>query len=147
MVAVAYDDLLLAFEFVSSAPPMESSAYVSRDTGDIYWKSEFEAIDNEVPDDLESSDRYIAVPHKNDLDLGRSLALRFAAQVLPEHRERVRGFFERKGAYSRFKQLLEATEALEKWYTFEEAAVNAALREWCSENGIELRPSGAEPAA
>ena len=104
---------------------MESSGYVSLDTGDIHWKSEFEAIGDEVPDVLESSDRYIAVPHKNDLDLGRSLALRFAAHVLPEYRERVRGFFERKGAYSRFKQLLEATGALEQWYTFEEAAVNA----------------------
>lgn len=33
MVAVRYDDLSLAFEFVSSGLPMEHNAYLSIDTG------------------------------------------------------------------------------------------------------------------
>jgi len=59
MVTVSYGDLLLAFEFVSSAPSMENGAYVSLDTGEILWTSDLDAIDNEVPDDIETSDRYI----------------------------------------------------------------------------------------
>jgi len=83
MVAVEYEDLLLAFEFVSSSPPMENSAYVSLDTGQIYWVSSLNPIEDDAPDDLEESDRYIAIPHKNDLDLGQDLVFRFVAQELP----------------------------------------------------------------
>jgi len=142
VVTVTYDDLLLAFEFVGSAPPMENSAYVSLDTGEVLWTSDLDAIDNEVPDDIEISDRYVAVPHKNDLDLGRNLALHFVAQVLPDDFERARSFFQHKGAYAQFKRLLESAGALERWYKFEEESVNSALRKWCSQNGIELHTSG-----
>jgi hypothetical protein len=108
MVTVRYDDLSLAFDFISSAPPMEHEAYVSLDTGEVYWRSEFsDAFDEDVPDDLETSNRYLAVPHKNELDLGRNLALRFVAEELPESHDQVEGFFRRQGAYSRFKDLLE----------------------------------------
>ena len=40
MVKVKYDDLSMAFDFVSFAGPMEHRAYVSLDTGTIYWISE-----------------------------------------------------------------------------------------------------------
>ena len=65
MVAVKYDDLSAAFDFVSFGAPMEHSAYISLETGAIYWMSELNPLEEEVPDDLETSDRYIAVPHKN----------------------------------------------------------------------------------
>ena len=91
MAAVKYDGLETAFAFVSSAPPTENAAYISLDTGTIYWTSEFNPLDEEVPDDLETSDRYIAVPHKNDLDLGRNLALRFVTQELPDQADQSAG--------------------------------------------------------
>jgi hypothetical protein len=55
-------------------------------------------VEEDVPDDLETSDRYIAIPHKNDLDLGRRLALRFAAQELPDRYEQAKDFFRRLSA-------------------------------------------------
>ena len=79
MPAVSYDELEMAFAFVSSSPAMENAAYVCLDTGAIHCTSEFNPIDEEVPDDLETSDRDIPLPHKNDLDLGRPLVLRFVA--------------------------------------------------------------------
>ena len=83
MVTVRYDDLSAAFDFVSFAAPFEHRAFVSLDTGAIYWISETSPIDEEdLPDDLETSDRYIAIPHKNELDLGNNLALRFAEEQL-----------------------------------------------------------------
>ena len=94
MVTVQFDDLSAAFDFVSFAAPFEHRAFISLDTGAIHWISETSPIDDEdLPDDLETSDRYIAIPHKNDLDLGNSLALRFAEEQLP-HRTRRRGFFD-----------------------------------------------------
>jgi hypothetical protein len=72
VVIVKYDDLSAAFDFVSFAAPMEHLACTSMDTGAIYWISEPNPLEEEVPDDLETSDRHIAIPHKNDLDLGSS---------------------------------------------------------------------------
>ena len=142
MVAVKFSGLSLAFDFVGSGAPMENNAYISLDTGEIYWTSELNPMDEEVPADLEDSDRYIAIPHKNDLDLGRNLALRFATQQLPESYELVEGVFRRKGAYSRFKQLLDSERVLEKWYKFEMEAVEKALREWCAECDIQIVEDG-----
>ena len=50
--------------------------------------------------------------------------------------------FRRRGAYARFKQLLDFHGALEKWYEFEQESTEAALRNWCSENGVQLRERG-----
>ena len=147
MLQIDYDDLLSAFEFVSSGPPMGNAAYISLDTGHILWQSGLSDSDDEVTEDVESSDRYAAVPHKNDLDLGRNLALRFVAEILPKEYERVRGYFQHKGAYAQFKALLEATNVLDRWYKFESDSVRSALTVWCSENEIVLRTDGADPAA
>ena len=117
---------------------MEHSAYISIDTGEIHWTSDSNPMEEEIPDDLETSDRYIAVPHKNELDLGRVLALRFVEQDLPERYEQAHAVFRKKGAYARFKRLLESEGVLEKWYRFEAESVEKALREWCAENDIQL---------
>ena len=138
MVTVKYDDLSMAFEFVNSAPQTENNAYISLDTGAIFWMSENNPAEEGVPDDLETSDRYIAIPHKNDLDLGRNLVLRFVAQEIPEHSDRIQGFFRRKGAYRRFKDLLESQALLEKWYAFEAESTERALRDWCTANEIQI---------
>jgi len=147
MVTVTYEEISSAFEFVGSAAPMEHSAYISLDTGQIYWASELASMDEELPDDLDTSDRYLVVPHKNELNLGKNLALRFAAQELPGCYEEVAGIFRRKGAYGRFKQLLEDNGILEKWYKFEEEATDKALREWCAANDIQIVEGSASPAA
>lgn len=144
MVTIKYSDLRDAFDFISSGDPFDSSAFICADTGVIYCTSDTLELDEEVPEDLETSDRYIAVPHKNELNLGRDLVLSFVDQALPDDYGTVAGFFRRKGAYSRFKQLLESRGVLEAWYTFEAHAVEAALRQWCEVNDV--HPTPAPPA-
>ncbi|MGH8284410.1 MAG: hypothetical protein ACRETT_01425, partial [Steroidobacteraceae bacterium] len=80
----------------------------------------------------------IEIPHKNDLDLGKHLALRFTAEQLPDSYELIEGFLRHKGAYARFKRLLESEGVLTAWYAYEAEAGETALREWCAENGIEI---------
>jgi hypothetical protein len=148
MVKVKYDDLSAAFDFVSFAAPFEHRAFVSLDTGAIYWISETSPLDEEdLPDDLEESDRYLAIPHKNDLDLGNNLALRFAEEELPNRYADVEGFFRRRGAYARFKDLLAAQECLEKWYAFEAEATERALRQWCEANEIQCAEDDSQESA
>ena len=139
MVTVKYADLSAAFDFVSFAAPMEHRAYLSLDTSTIYWISETNPIEEEdLPDDLETSDRYIAIPHKNDLDLGNQLALRFVEEHLPHRYATVQEFFRHRRAYARFKDLLAAEQCLENWYAFEAECTEQALRDWCKANQIQL---------
>jgi hypothetical protein len=143
MVTIKYDDLSAAFDFVSFAAPFEHRAFISLDTGAIHWISETSSIDEEdLPDDLETSDRYIAVPHKNDLDLGNKLALRFAEEHLPHRYASVESCFRHRGAYARFKDLLAAEQCLDKWYAFEAECTERALRDWSAANQIHLVENG-----
>jgi len=89
----------------------------------------------ELPDDPETAG-YILVPHRRDLDLGKKLALAFAVEELPEAQMDVRDIFSRKGAYRRFKYLLQAKGALERWYAYEERAIEAAMCRWCDDVGL-----------
>jgi len=137
MATVKFPDLLSAFEFANFGGADEINAYVCVDTGAIYCTSPSIEIDEDVPEDLETSDRYILLPSKYDLDLGNSLALSFIDQELPEDYNTVADFFRRKGAYGRFKDLLESRGCLEKWYAFESESTEKALRRWCLENNIQ----------
>ncbi len=148
MVTVKYEDFAAAFDFVSFAAPFEHRAFVSLDTGAIHWVSETNPIDEEdLPDDLETSDGYIAVPHKNDLDLGNNLALRFAEEQLPHRYASVETCFRHRGAYARFKELLAAERCLEKWYAFEAECTERALRDWCNANQIQLAGNDSQQSA
>jgi len=137
-VSVNAEELRTTFEFVNFGAPLEHSAYICVDTGKIYWHSLLAGLEEEdLPEDLETSDRYIALPHKNDLGLGRRLALAFVDQELSDEYDTVAGFFRRRGAYGRFKALLHARGMLERWYEFENRAMEEALLAWCEENGIQ----------
>ena len=148
MVRVKYEELSAAFDFVSYAAPFEHRAFVSLDTGAIHWISETSPIDDEdLPDDLDTSDRYIAIPHKNDLDLGNSLALRFAEEQLPHRYADVAACFRHRGAYGRFKELLAAERCLDRWYAFETECTERALRDWCAANQIDVVENGNQRSA
>jgi hypothetical protein len=132
-----YSDIEDAFLFVSMSPPDEHYAYLNKETGETYYVSTLGDSD-ELPADLEENEKYINIPHKNDLNLGRELVFDFITASLPDEYERVRGIFSRKGAYARFKDLLEDKGQLEAWYKFEQKATEEALRAWCTENDISL---------
>jgi hypothetical protein len=138
-VVVDRDDLESAFEFVSSGAPSEHSASISVATGKIHWHSmSIDMEEEDEQDEDDDADGYISVPHKNDLDLGRRLVQRFVRQEMPRDYDTVDDIFRRRGAYGRFKDLLQTRRMLERWYEFEERAKQDALRAWCEENGIQL---------
>ena len=139
-VCVQASELRQAFEFVSCGAPFEHEARISLDTGKIYWTSSVIDIEEEevAPGDIANEDRYLAVPHKNDLELGRRLALAFVYQHMSHDYETAEDFFRRKGAYSRFKALLHQRDRLQQWYEFEREATQKALLAWCEENDVQL---------
>ncbi len=138
MPLVVLSDLVLAFEFVSSAAPFENRAYISRDSGRIVLESDFIEDEEKLPKDLGDPEHYIEIPHKHDLDLGKQLVLRFVRSELPDSYDEVARIFMRKGAYSRYKTFLESRGLLDTWYTFEEAETDAAFRRWAEDEELEL---------
>jgi hypothetical protein len=136
--AVKFDELLDAFEFVSAGQPFENEAYLCLETGLIHYHFEIGDLDEELPEDVGDSEKYVAIPHKNDLDLGRRLVLTFAEAELTEDLEYVYEIFRRKGAYSRFKDLVERRGKLQQWYEYEENRKKEALRLWSIERGIQI---------
>ncbi len=134
---VNFQDIELAFDYVSSAQRLMNNAYISKETGQIYYHSEMYDAE-ELPEDIDETEKYIEIPHKNDLDLGQHLVWQFVDTEIPGLADKISGFFSRKGAYSRYKSFLEEIGLLEKWYKFEETKTKETLQEWCEENGIKL---------
>ncbi len=129
-------------EWVSS-DFLDNEAYICLRTGRIYWISgDPGAIDEEeeIPEDIHDSDKYLPAPDKRELDLGNRLVFDFVRQFVPQRYDDVREMFRRKGAYRRFKDLLERQGLLEEWYRFSDEQEAKALAEWCEVEGLELGP-------
>ncbi|MCP3873706.1 MAG: hypothetical protein GY699_11190 [Desulfobacteraceae bacterium] len=132
-----FQNIELAFDYVSSAQRFMNTAYISKSTGKIYYQSEMYDSD-ELPEDIDVTDDYIEIPHKNDLDLGQHLVWQFVDIEIPDQNDKIRGFFSRRGAYSNYKSFLEEIGLLEKWYKFENNKTKEVLQEWCKNNRIEI---------
>jgi hypothetical protein len=145
VISISESEFLLAFNFVSFDAPGTNQAWLCPHTGRIRLVSAYDdSIDEEdiMEEDFEEKadkEDWVELPHKVDLDLGKNLVFRFVAQYLPSDDERVRDFFRRRGAYARYKDLLELRGALAKWHQFEEAETRRVLLDWCERNGIRLR--------
>lgn len=135
---ISFADLRLAFDFVSFAGWGEHQAFLDRQSGEFHYHSELDEVPEEkLPDDIDD-EKYIEIPHKHELNLGKALVEDFVLQFLPEERDEVHRIFRRKGAYGRFKALLARRGELERWHDFQNKAEEAALRAWCEDNEIEL---------
>jgi hypothetical protein len=137
-MAISFDDIETAFTFVSMDQQYIHNAYLYKTTGEMYFTSEFGDSD-ELPDDIDDPEKYISIPHQNDLDLGRNLVFVFVSEYRPEQLGMVHAIFRNKGAYSRYKAFLVEEELLEQWYQYEQKHQKAALLKWCKENGIEIK--------
>ncbi len=135
---VSLNDLRDAFEFVCAGGGGEHQAFLCKQSGKLYYHSELCDDLDILPDDVDDSEKFLQIPDKRDLDLGKPLGLDFACQFLPDDLNDVRQFFSRRGAYARFKDLLDRRGALDQWYDFEAKAEERALRMWCDLNSIEV---------
>ena len=74
----SFKEICEAFELVSmTGGSGEQEAYLCKQTGKIYWHSDLADPDDELyeklPDDIEDDEKYIAIPDKRELDLGKPL--------------------------------------------------------------------------
>ena len=81
---VSLKELLEAFEFVSAGGMGEHQAFLCKQSGKIYWHFELSDDLDELPDDIDDSEKYVQIPHKRELDLGKPLVLDFAREFSPD---------------------------------------------------------------
>jgi len=152
---VSWNDLLLAYDFVSGAAFGEHKAFLCKASGKIYWRFDsFDDLDelsdgfegrkkasvetDKPPEDIGDEDKYLPIPDKRELNLGKPLALDFASEIMPRDFDYVRRIFGKRGAYAKFKALLMRRKALDRWYGFQAKATERALQEWCEANSVEI---------
>ena len=133
---LSYEEILNAYEWVSSDPTQENSAFVNRETGAVYFETDEFSEGDELPDDIDDGTKYIAVPHKHDLKLGEALVFSFVEEHLPDDFERISTYFRRPGAYSKFKKLLEDKRLLDAWHEYERIKTFEALLQWAIDNRL-----------
>ena len=135
---ITHGDLADALLWVSAGGFGEQQAWFCRDTGKVHYRSDFDDNGEDLPDDIDDTTRYLALPGKRDLDLGNALALQFAREQLPDQYDDIRDTFHHSHAYARYKALLEKCDALTAWYAYEARATESALRQWCADNDLPL---------
>jgi hypothetical protein len=103
-MAVSFDKLLDAYLFVSMSGADRNEAFVCLASGEIYYRTELlDEDEQELPDDIDDGEKYLRVPDKRELDLGKPLVLAFTREFLPDDYGRVRNIFGGRGAYASFK--------------------------------------------
>jgi hypothetical protein len=137
-MAVRFQEILDAVEAVSSGHLGENSAYLCKQSGQIYWQFGNDDAPEELPDDIDDGEKYVEIPDKRELDLGKPLALAFAGEFMPEDFDKVRQIFSRRGAYARFNGLLDHRRTREQWFKYRDKAEIEAVRAWCVDNSIEV---------
>ncbi len=61
-------------------------------------------MNDELPDDIEDDEKYVAIPDKRELGLGKPMVLDFAREFLPNDFDEVeRYIFSKGGAYRKFR--------------------------------------------
>jgi hypothetical protein len=132
-----FSELSDAFEFASAGGPFEQAAYIALHSGKVVYESE--APDETLPADLQDRSRYLPVPTRHELGLGRRLAFLFAEQFMAGDQDTVRDFLSERGGYARFKDLLLHRGQLDAWHDFEARETERTLRAWAEAKGLELR--------
>ena len=107
--------------------------------GPASWQGAKGILDEEkeLPDDLDNASVYATVPDKHELDLGLRMVFRFVSDHAPDVYDQLRDLFNRRGAYGRYKDLLERRGLLEAWYQYEQKAIRDALNDWAEAEGLE----------
>lgn len=138
-VTISLDELIQALDWVSDLSNSENMAFVCRESGRVYMTSEEDfgaELEPDLPSDIDDVEKYAIVPTRQDLRLGKRLAVRFVQASLPERLEETYEMFAARGAYARFKDMLEREQALDAWYAFEAEAVERGLREWADSEAL-----------
>jgi hypothetical protein len=133
-MSVSIKKLLEAMDTTSTLLDGDQIIFLDPTSGRFYKKNDLE---QPRPDDLLSNPKYLIVPSKQDLDVGKNLVFEFTSLFLSQYIEVVHDYFRKKGAYARFIAFLNLHHQLENWYDYQHKKQQQALIAWCETHQIE----------
>ena len=81
---VSLKDLQEAFEFVSAGGGGEHQAFLCMQSGKLYCHSELCDGVNLLPEDIENTEKFLPIPDKKELDLGKPACLGLHPPIPPQ---------------------------------------------------------------
>ena len=141
---VSLDELMAAMFFVSDAHSPDAAAYLHRPSGEIFWRSDDQLLDEfydgeKLPEDVDNSPEYLPIPNKGELNAGKALVFAFVARFMPHAYAEVAAIFRKPGPYRRFRHILEERDLLDSWRQFQDTGEKEAMRNWCRKNGVAFK--------
>lgn len=119
--------------------------YLDLETGELVLVTE-DVEDEELPlprEELEESERFLLVPARPSHEGWRDMDDFLATVAAGAFRDRLADAIRGKGAFGRFKRVLEERPGeRERWFAFQQARLDARAVEWLADEGIEAIPRG-----
>ena len=82
MTTAKFSEILNGYESCAFGDLMDTQAFLSLERGTVHIVSGDMELDEEPPEDFETGP-YLALPDKSELQLGKSLAIEFTEEHLP----------------------------------------------------------------
>ena len=138
-VTVALDEVA---DLLQGDPELSYGGYIDLETGTTWPSSVLDDGDDDVPDLEADPDRYVFVPNEGSRDAWQDMS--DFTQTLPEAglRAQFEDAISGRGAFSRFRRLLDRNEELlSSWRIFENERAVGRARAWLSDAGFVAVPA------
>jgi hypothetical protein len=87
---------------------------------------------------LENQDDYLSLPEKYDFNEYRIIEKFIARVIIPKQSEMLSQSIHGKGAFRRFKAMLENLGLVDEWYKYRGQKLRDFVEFWCRENKIDF---------
>ncbi len=117
---------------------ISSTCYFNKETNEILWQWDYNKEYSTYKEEDEANDNIINMFdyfYKNDYYIMQDFIDTIEDVNLREKLyEATRG----RGAFSRFRYIIESNDLLDDWYKYKDEKYKAIAKEWCIDNNIEF---------
>ena len=137
---VSLKDIREAFEFVCAGGGGEHQAFLCKQSGKLYCHSDLCDDLDILPNDIDDTEKFLQIPDKKELDLGKPLALDFRPPIPARRLRRRSTIFQQKGRLRQILRICWVEGACSISGTISRRKPRKEhLRMWCDLNSIEAR--------
>ena len=117
---------------------ISSTCYFNKETNDILWQWDYNKEYSTYKEEDEANDNIINMFdyfYKNDYDIMQDFIDTIEDINL---REKLYYATRGRGAFSRFRYIIESNDLLDDWYKYKDEKYKTIAKEWCVDNNIEF---------
>lgn len=117
---------------------ISSTCYFNKETNEILWQWDYNKEYSTYKEEDEANDNIINMFdyfYKNDYDIMQDFIDTIEDINL---REKLYYATRGRGAFSRFRYIIESNDLLDTWYKYKDEKYKTIAKEWCVDNNIEF---------